>query len=88
MVSESNVYRVLRAANQVQDGKVQGLWATSAVELRYAFLTSNIHGAFYRLHFVLVIFSRKFVDWEVLHHKSVGHVTVLIRKVFLAEGSY
>ena len=51
-----------------------------------AYLTPHIRGQFYRLYWVMDVFSRKIVAWEVRDNESSEHTSVLICKAYLRKG--
>ncbi len=99
VASESTLYRILRAEEQVQRrgraaaprevARPQGYLAQGPNEVwswDITFLASSIRGVFYRLYLILDVFSRKIVGWEVHAQESAAHAALVIRKACLAEG--
>lgn len=51
-----------------------------------AYLTPHIRGQFYRLYWVMAVFSRKIVACEARDSESSEHTSVLICKACLRKG--
>jgi transposase InsO family protein len=95
---ESSFYRVLKADGQVQHrersrpathSKPRELVATKPNQVwswDITYLLSPVKGAFFYLHLVLDIFSRKIVGFEVHLNESAEHGGELIATTCLREG--
>lgn len=99
LASESNFYRVLRAADQLhRRGKAQAPRKLSKPEAFKAtgprqvwiwditFLAGTAIGRFYRLYLVMDVYDWKIVGWEIHESEAAEHAATLIRKACLAEG--
>lgn len=97
--SESSFYRVLREADQLHHrgrsqvprkvSKPQGYKASGANQVwswDITYLAATMAGMFYRLYWVMDIYSRKIVGWEVHENETAEHASVVIRKACLAQG--
>jgi len=99
IASESSIYRVLKADNQLHrrgraeqpavHSKPKGYKATAPNQVwswDITYLASSLKGSFYRLYLIEDIFSRKIVGWEIHESESAAHASILIRKAALSEG--
>ncbi len=99
LASESSFYRVLRAANQNhRRGKQRpphkrarptAYSATAANQVwswDITYLHSTVAGSYYRLYWVLDVYSRKIVGWEVHAQESAELASLLVRNACLSEG--
>lgn len=98
LASESTLYRILRAANQLthrgrsrvpQHRAVPRHCATGANQLYcwdITYLPGPIQGMFFFLYLVLDIYSRKIVAHEVHEAESAEHAAALIEQAVRREG--
>lgn len=98
LASESTLYRILRAENQLaQRGRARAPCARPVPRHRalgpnqlYAwditYLPGPVLGMFFFLYLVLDVYSRKIVAHEVHHAESAEHAAQLIEQAVLREG--
>ena len=99
LASESTFYRVLRDAglnkrrgrvalprkrskpNHVAKGPLE-VWVTDI-----SYLPGPIKGLFYYLHFIMDLFSRKIVGYEIYENESSENLATVLKRATLNEGS-
>jgi len=99
LASESTFYRVLRSAglnkrrgrvglprkrskpNHVAKGPLE-VWVTDI-----SYLPGPIKGLFYYLYFIMDLYSRKIVGYEIYENESSEHLADVLNKATLNEGS-
>lgn len=97
LASESTVYRLLRAENQlVHRGKAKpatrrrpaSLVATAPNQVwtwDITYLATPVRGTFFYLYLILDLFSRKIVGWEVHEQESAAQAACLFQQTYLRE---
>jgi len=98
LASESSLYRILRAEQQLAHrGKAkpaahrrpEPLVATGPNQVwswDITYLATTVRGEFFYLYLILDLFSRKIVGWEVHDQESAEHAAVLFRQSYLRAG--
>ncbi len=98
LASESTFYRILREHGQLRHrepsqppthSRPRELAASKPNQVwtwDITYLHSPVKGAFFYLHLVMDIFSRKIVGWQVHHEESAEHAGNLIAAACLDEG--
>lgn len=98
LASESTVYRVLKKHKQVNHrGKARAPkarekathTASSSNEVwvwDITYLASNISGVYYKLYFIMDLFSRKIIAHEAWNEENAEHSKSLLHRVTLNEG--
>ena len=98
LASESTIYRVLRAENQLaRRGRAKPptrqrpapLVATAPNQVwtwDITYLATTVRGSFFYLYLILDLFSRKIVGWEVHEHASADQAAALFRQSHRREG--
>jgi putative transposase len=100
LASESTVYRLLRAANQLSHRGPAAAPTTSRRPAQYVatgpnqvwswditYLRSELAGSFYYLYMIVDVWSRKIVSWEVHDVESGELATALLVKAITTENS-
>jgi putative transposase len=97
LASESTVYRLLRAENQLAHrGKAKAatrrrpapLVATAPNQVwtwDITYLATTVRGTFFYLYLILDLFSRKIVGWEVHEQESASQAASLFQQTYLRE---
>lgn len=97
LASESTVYRLLRAENQLAHrGKAKAatrrrplpLVATAPNQVwtwDITYLATTVRGAFFYLYLILDLFSRKIVGWEIHEQESATQAARLFQQTYLRE---
>lgn len=98
IASESTFYRVLRENGQIRHrersqpathSRPRELAASKPNQVwtwDITYLHSPVKGAFFYLHLVMDIFSRKIVGWDIHLEESAAHASDLIASACLREG--
>lgn len=98
LACESSLYRILRAAKQLQHrGKRRAPCHTRPEPFEahapnqlwswdITYLATTIAGRFFYLYLIMDLFSRKIVAWEVFERESAEHAATLFHKAHLREG--
>jgi len=98
LASESTVYRVLRAADQVEHrGRARPPTRTAPKAHRatapnqlwswdITYLATTVQGMFFYLYLILDVYSRKIVGLEVFAAESAEHATTVVGRAYLREG--
>jgi transposase InsO family protein len=97
IASESTIYRILRAEQQLAHrGKArpathqrpEPLVAASPNQVwtwDITYLPSTVRGVFFYLYMIMDLYSRKIVGWEVHDQESPDHAATLIRQSYMRE---
>ena len=96
--SESTLYRVIKAANQVSPrGRARApthrcpdpLTATAPHQVwswDITYLATNVKGRFFYLYLFMDVFSRKIVGWEVFTRESAEQAATVFSRAYHREG--
>jgi transposase InsO family protein len=98
LASESTLYRLLRAADQLtprgrkapprprpQPWEATGPNQVWSWDITY--LATTVRGAFFYLYLILDIYSRKIVGWEVYPEESAEHAAEIFKRAHLREAA-
>jgi putative transposase len=99
MASESTIYRLLRAANQLSHRRAEraarkvhkprALVATGADQIYcwdITYLPGPVRGTHFYLYMYVDIFSRKIVGWQVFDCESADHAAGLVHEICDRQG--
>ena len=98
LASESSFYRVLRDAEQLQPrGRAhrpthrpppayQASGPNQVWSWDITYLATTVKGLFFYLYWIVDIYSRKIVGWEVFAAESAEHAATVLQKAYLREG--
>lgn len=95
--SESTIYRILRAENQLSQRqstrpskhhKPEAYEATGANQVwswDISYLPTQVRGLYFYLYMIVDVYSRKIVGWSVHDEESSGHAAKLIKQACIDE---
>ncbi len=98
LASESTLYRLLRAENQLKHrqssqprhyqrpSRQVATGPNQIYSWDITYLPTTIRGHFYYLYMFLDIFSRKIVDWQIYEVESSEHAATILEAIYHQEG--